>query len=87
MYWVRELRSVRLKHFSMESDFGRARVVDQWADDKETIEIAIDMCPVDCIWFVKGELAALEHCMVAREKIRELWAEEGAVMVVRRGLG
>ena len=50
--------------FSMESDFGRARVVDQWADDKETIEIAIDMCPVDCIWFVKRtQLAALEHCM------------------------
>ena len=44
------------KTFSMDvdKDYGRARVINQWADDSETIEIAIDMCPVDCIWFVKG---------------------------------
>lgn len=54
------------KTFSMtvDKDYGRARVIDQWADDRETIEIAIDLCPVDCIWFVKrSQLAALEHCM------------------------
>ena len=54
------------KTFSMDvdKDYGRARVINQWADDSETIEIAIDMCPVDCIWFVKrNQLAALEHCM------------------------
>ena len=52
------------KTFSMDvdKDYGRARVINQWADDSETIEIAIDMCPVDCIWFVKrNQLAALEQ--------------------------
>jgi ferredoxin len=54
------------KTFSMDidEDYGRARVINQWADDNETIEIAIDMCPVDCIYFVKRkQLAVLEHVM------------------------
>ena len=69
--------------FSMESDFGRARVVDQWADDKETIEIAIDIV-VDCFGSRRDGIAARTLRSFAREKIRELWAEEGA-KVVHRG--
>eukprot|EP00957_Ditylum_brightwellii_P080213 6100776-Ditylum_brightwellii.AAC.1 len=33
--------------FFMESTNGRARVFDQWGDDDETIQIAIETCPVD----------------------------------------
>jgi len=47
--------------FFMESTNGRARVFDQWGDDDETIQIAIETCPVDCIHYVPyDELKRLE---------------------------
>lgn len=33
--------------FFMESEHGRARVFSQWGDDDETIQIAIETCPVE----------------------------------------
>jgi Fe-S-cluster-containing hydrogenase component 2 len=45
----------------MESEHGRARVFQQWGDDDETIQIAIQTCPVDCIHYVSyDELKRLE---------------------------
>ncbi len=45
----------------MEQEHGRARVFQQWGDDQETIEIAIETCPVDCIHYVPyDELVKLE---------------------------
>jgi len=41
--------------FFMEPEQGRARVFQQWGDDQETIEIAIETCPVDCIHYVPYE--------------------------------
>mmetsp|Transcript_23805 Transcript_23805/g.33409 ORF Transcript_23805/g.33409 Transcript_23805/m.33409 type:complete len:432 (+) Transcript_23805:22-1317(+) len=41
--------------FFMEDDYGRARVFSQWGDDDETIQIAIETCPVDCIHYVPYE--------------------------------
>ncbi len=36
----------------------------QWGDEEEAISEAVDMCPVDCISFVKRrELALLEYVM------------------------
>lgn len=47
--------------FFMHSEYGRARVFQQWGDDLETIQIAIETCPVDCIHYVPyEELVALE---------------------------
>ncbi len=47
--------------FFMEPEMGRARVFQQWGDDDETIEIAIETCPVDCIHYVPyEELVSLE---------------------------
>lgn len=47
--------------FFMESGLGRARVFQQWGDDDETIQIAIETCPVDCIHYVPyDELVRLE---------------------------
>jgi len=47
--------------FFMHSEHGRARVFQQWGDDDETIQIAIETCPVDCIHYVPyEELVALE---------------------------
>jgi len=47
--------------FFMEGEHGRARVFQQWGDDDETIEIAIQTCPVDCIHYVPyNELKRLE---------------------------
>ena len=37
------------KTFAIESVYGRARVVAQWADSEYKIQQAIDACPVDCI--------------------------------------
>ena len=47
--------------FFMHSEHGRARVFQQWGDDDETIQIAIETCPVDCIHYVPyEELVELE---------------------------
>jgi ferredoxin len=35
----------------MEDYMGRARVFQQWGDDQETVEIAIETCPVGKITF------------------------------------
>uniref|UniRef100_A0A7S2BL04 Ferredoxin n=1 Tax=Octactis speculum TaxID=3111310 RepID=A0A7S2BL04_9STRA len=47
--------------FMMEEEHGRARVFLQSGDSPETVEEAIDTCPVDCIHYVPWEeLVALE---------------------------
>lgn len=47
--------------FFMHSEHGRARVFNQWGDSDETIQIAIETCPVDCIHYVPyDELVKLE---------------------------
>jgi ferredoxin len=37
------------KTFAIESVYGRARVVSQWADSEPRIDEAIQACPVNCI--------------------------------------
>ncbi|XP_062107924.1 chaperone protein dnaJ C76, chloroplastic [Humulus lupulus] len=52
------------KTFAIESVYGRARVVAQWADPEHKIQEAIGTCPVDCISIVeRSNLAALEFLM------------------------
>lgn len=52
------------KTFAIESVYGRARVVGQWADPEHKIHEAIQACPVDCISVVeRSNLAALEFLM------------------------
>ncbi|KAK4429120.1 Chaperone protein dnaJ C76, chloroplastic [Sesamum alatum] len=52
------------KTFAVESVYGRARVVAQWADPEHKIQQAIGVCPVDCISIVeRSNLAALEFIM------------------------
>jgi ferredoxin len=47
--------------FFMHQEHGRARVFNQWGDDDETIQVAIETCPVDCIHYVPyDELVKLE---------------------------
>ena len=47
--------------FFMQEEHGRARVFQQWGDDDETIQVAIETCPVDCIHYVPyDELVKLE---------------------------
>ena len=55
--------------FAMEMTHGRARVTTQWADGAEAISEAIDMCPVDCIYYVRStSLALLEFVMKGCER-------------------
>jgi ferredoxin len=47
--------------FYMNQEHGRARVYNQWGDDDETIQVAIETCPVNCIHYVPyEELVQLE---------------------------
>ncbi|MED6217447.1 hypothetical protein PIB30_017892 [Stylosanthes scabra] len=60
------LKCALLAHntFAIESVYGRARVVAQWADSHHKIQDAIDSCPVNCISVVeRSNLAALEFLM------------------------
>lgn len=53
--------SIAQSTFFMEAEQGRARVFQQWGDDDETVQIAIETCPVDCIHYVPyDELKRLE---------------------------
>lgn len=48
--------------FVVEPDWGRSRAMRQDGDSTETIQEAIDTCPVDCIhWVSYEELPALEE--------------------------
>ncbi|KFK27645.1 hypothetical protein AALP_AA8G410200 [Arabis alpina] len=52
------------KTFAIETAYGRARVVAQWADPESKIKQAIEACPVDCISEVeRSDLAPLEFLM------------------------
>ncbi|XP_010493438.1 PREDICTED: uncharacterized protein LOC104770675 isoform X1 [Camelina sativa] len=52
------------KTFAIETAYGRARVVAQWADPESKIIEAIEACPVDCISIVeRSDLAPLEFLM------------------------
>ncbi|KZV56996.1 hypothetical protein F511_08154 [Dorcoceras hygrometricum] len=52
------------KTFAVESVYGRARVVAQWADREDKIQEAMGACPVDCISFVeRSDLPAFEFIM------------------------
>jgi ferredoxin len=48
--------------FVVEPDWGRSRALRQDGDSTETIQEAIDTCPVDCIhWVAYEDLAGLEQ--------------------------
>ena len=50
--------------FAIEPVHGRARVVTQWADDREKLNTAFDSCPVDCIhWVERADLPLVEYAM------------------------
>ncbi|KAF5737936.1 hypothetical protein HS088_TW13G00829 [Tripterygium wilfordii] len=50
--------------FAIESVYGRARVIAQWADPEHKIQEAIETCPVNCISVVeRSDLPALEFLM------------------------
>ncbi|KAF9624001.1 hypothetical protein IFM89_007699 [Coptis chinensis] len=58
------------KTFAIESVYGRARVVAQWADPENKIQDAIQACPVDCISMVeRANLAALEYLMSKQPRV------------------
>ena len=59
--------------FRIETRFGRARVVDQWADGREAVAEAIETCPVRCIHLVD---AAADLPILERVAAR-LWKERG----------
>ncbi|KAL6844367.1 hypothetical protein ACP4OV_026040 [Aristida adscensionis] len=66
--------------FAVESVYGRARVVAQWADDEDRIVDAIQTCPVDCISMVeRSDLAALEFLMSKQPRGRVRVSEGNAV--------
>ncbi|OEL19364.1 hypothetical protein BAE44_0019614 [Dichanthelium oligosanthes] len=66
--------------FAVESVYGRARVVAQWADDEDKILDAISTCPVDCISMVeRSDLAALEFLMSKQPRGRVRVSEGNAV--------
>ena len=58
------LQSPQHDSHAQEEEYGRARVMGQWADDADAISEAIDLCPVDCIHYIRrDQLALLEFVM------------------------
>ena len=58
------------KTFEIEATkYGRARVISQQGDDPETIAVAIEVCPVDCIHFVTvPQLVLLEATLATMDR-------------------
>ena len=73
--------------FEMVEDFnaGRARCVRQWGDDEETMQVAIELCPVDCIYWVKrNQLPILEYAMkAASARTSPSWRDDEAATWAR----
>ena len=70
--WVDESRCIGCRYcahvatntFIVDDDYGRSRAIRQDGDNLETVQEAIDTCPVDCIHWVKFEnLADLESSL------------------------
>lgn len=58
------------KTFAIETVYGRARAVAQWADSEDTVEDAMRACPVDCIsWVERANLPALEFLMSKQPRV------------------
>lgn len=70
------------KTFMMEDEWGRARAFQQWADSEEDITIAIESCPVDCIYWVKQRnLPILEYAMQRVERVSVGMMNQGSARV------
>jgi ferredoxin len=74
--YVDEITCIGCKHcahvapntFFIESEYGRSRVFNQDGDAEETIQEAIDTCPVDCIhWVDYTKLKELEEARKYQE--------------------
>ena len=70
--WVDESRCIGCRYcahvatntFIVDEEYGRSRAIRQDGDKFETVQEAIDTCPVDCIHWVKFEdLADLESSL------------------------
>ncbi len=70
--WVDESRCIGCRYcahvatntFIVDEEFGRSRAIRQDGDNLETLQEAIDTCPVDCIHWVKFEnLSELEDSL------------------------
>ncbi len=70
--WVDESRCIGCRYcahvatntFIVDEEYGRSRAIRQDGDKLETLQEAIDTCPVDCIHWVKFEnLADLENSL------------------------
>ncbi len=54
--------------FLVEPDWGRSRAIRQDGDSTETIQEAIDTCPVDCIhWVAYEDVPSLEERLRSQE--------------------
>ena len=61
--WVDESRCIGCRYcahvatntFVIDDDYGRSRAIRQDGDNLETVQEAIDTCPVDCIHWVEFE--------------------------------
>ena len=70
--WVDESRCIGCRYcahvatntFIVDEDFGRSRAIRQDGDNIDTLQEAIDTCPVDCIhWVNFEELDDLENSL------------------------
>ena len=70
--WVDENRCIGCRYcahvasntFIIDEEYGRSRAIRQDGDNLETLQEAIDTCPVDCIHWVKFEnLSDLENSL------------------------
>lgn len=67
------------KSFAIEPVHGRARVVAQWADDREKLNVAFDSCPVNCIhWVDKEDLPIMEYAMRKMDRTHVSTQSHGA---------
>ena len=72
----------------MEDEFGSARAFQQCGDDADTIDEAIDCCPVDCIHAVSfNELRILEQHRRRMMESGEMAAAQGVGKLSARAEG
>ena len=79
--WVDESRCIGCRYcahvatntFVVDEDYGRSRAIRQDGDNLETVQEAIDTCPVDCIHWVEFEnLEAVSYTHLTLPTNREV---------------
>ena len=92
--WVDESRCIGCRYcahvatntFIVDDDYGRSRAIRQDGDNLETLQEAIDTCPVDCIHWVEFEKLEDLESSLDRDMFQSLGTTKNEQALISNGV-